>query len=114
MQTVELQLCKQGSLGAEIRQTGEFGAYSLQRGGGAQILQTVELGAGGIGVFSHPLSFFFVPPPLRGYPLKKKLAPRVGIFFRQEKFFFAVCYLNLHVTFTLLHCMTLAHELLLR
>ena len=56
---------------------------------------------------------FLYPPLLQGSPPKKKLAPHVGIFFRQEEFF-TVCYLNLHVTFTLPHCMTLAHELLLR
>ena len=56
---------------------------------------------------------FFVPPPLRRYSPEKKLAPHVGIFFAKRNFFI-VCYLNLHVTFTLPHCMTLAHELLLR
>ena len=32
-------------------------------------------------------TFFVPPPPLGGYPRKKKLAPHVGIFFRQEEFF---------------------------
>ena len=39
--------------------------------------------------------------------------PHAGIFFT-ERNFFIVCYLNLHVTFSLAHCMTLARELLLR
>ena len=33
---------------------------------------------------------FLYPPPLRGYPPKKKLARHVGIFFRQEEFFYCV------------------------
>ena len=58
---------------------------------------------GGLKKFAR-IFFRTPPPPLRGYPPKKKLAPDVGIFFRQEEFF-TVCYLNLHVTFTLAHCM---------
>ena len=34
--------------------------------------------------------FFGTPSPLRAYPPKKKLAPHVGIFFRQEEFFCCV------------------------
>ena len=34
--------------------------------------------------------FFRTPLPLRGYPPKKKLAPHLGIFFRQEEFFYCV------------------------
>ena len=34
--------------------------------------------------------FFSYPPPLQGYPPKKKLAPHVGIFFCQEEFFYCV------------------------
>ena len=55
----------------------------------------------------------FAPPPPPGVPPKKKLAPHVGIFFVRRNFF-TVCFLNLHGTFTLPHCMTLAHELPLR
>ena len=60
--------------------------------------------------------FFFTPPPLPPLgvgPEKKKLAPYGGIFFAKRNIFL-VCYVNLHATFTLLHCMKLAHELLLR
>ena len=55
---------------------------------------------------------FFCNPPLRGYP-QKRLAPHVENLFAKRNFF-TVCCLNLHVTFTLADCMTLAHGLLLR
>ena len=44
------------------------------------------------------ICFFVPPPPLRGYPPKKKLAPHVGIFFRQEFFYCVLLELawNLH------------------
>ena len=82
----------------------------LPAGGGHELRTAIRGGVEKICVnfFSYP------PPPPRGYPPKKKLAAHVGIIFRQEGFFFTVCYLNLHGTFTLPHCMTLAHELLLR
>ena len=67
---------------------------------------------GGGGVEKIHANFFRTPPPPGVPPGKKKLAPHVGIFFAKRNFF-TVCYLNLHVTFTLAHCMTLAHELLL-
>ena len=44
----------------------------------------------GGGVEKIRVNFFSYPPPLRGYPPKKKLAPHVGIFFRQEEFFYCV------------------------
>ena len=59
--------------------------------------------------FSYPP----LPPPPPGVPPEKEAGTPCRNFFCQEEFFY-VCYLNLHVTFTLLHCMTLAHELQLR
>ena len=49
--------------------------------------QPMRLGGGGWKKF---VQIFFIPPPLRGYPPKKKLAPHVGNFFRQEEFFYCV------------------------
>ena len=67
----------------------------------------------GGGVEKFAQIFFVPPPPLSGSTPPKKLAPHVGIFFAKRQFL-TVCYLNLHVIFTLADCMTLAHELLLR
>ena len=44
------------------------------------------LAPGGGGGWKKFARFFCTPPPLRGYPSKKKLAPHVGIFFCQEEF----------------------------
>ena len=50
--------------------------------------RVIRQGGGGKKIRAN---FFFVPPPpLRGYPPKKKLAPHVGIFFRQEEFLYCL------------------------
>ena len=59
------------------------------------------------------MDFFKPPSPAPGLAPKKKAGTPCRNFFLPRGIFFTVCYLDLHVTFTLLHCMTLVHELLL-
>ena len=60
-----------------------------------------DLGRRGGGKNSR--KFFSYPPPPGVPPENKKLAPHVRSFFAKRNFF-TVCYLNLHGTFTLPHC----------
>ena len=68
---------------------------------------------GGGGWKKVRVKIFSYPPPLRGLALTKKAGTPCRNFFAKRNFCTVRC-LKLHVTFTLLHCMTLAHELLPR
>ena len=81
--------------------------YSCQQ----LLLCTTQGGGGGKKIRAN---FFSYPPPPPGEPSEKKAGTPCRNFIFARRNFFTVCYLNLHGTFTLPHCMTLAHELLLR